>query len=65
MKRLYAAMLTVALVVMFYSDVEKKGSFDITEGTNPETPTMSLQKKGSFDLTVTTGKDPEEPVVTG
>jgi len=65
MKRLYAAMLTVALVVMFYSGMERKGSFDITEGTNPETPTMSLQKKGSFDLNVAGGKDPEEPVVTG
>lgn len=65
MKRLTRTLLAVALVVTFYSGVERKGSFDITEDDEPETPAMSLQKKGSFDLTVTGGKDPEVPVVTG
>lgn len=59
MKYLYRFLLVGAVALMFYADIEKKGSFDITE--TPTEEEASLLKKGSFDLT-SDGKDPEVPV---
>jgi hypothetical protein len=71
-KYLYRILMVAAVAFMLQADIEKKGSFDLTNA--PEETSVYKKgsfddakivlavlpaKKGSFDLT---GKDPEVPV---
>lgn len=51
MKHLYRSLALVAVVAVFYTGVEKKGSFDITEGLirNQDFKAQTFEKRGSFD----------------
>lgn len=53
MKPLYRTLALVAVFGMFYAGMERKGSFDITEGKaqTQEVKPHTFAKKGSFDIT--------------
>lgn len=56
MKRLTRIVPILAVIILLQSGVEKKGSFDITEFADEQSPTEVTQevyKKGSFDITAT------------